>query len=280
MMKLAAGLCVMAFSGLALGMAQPDRTREAGQPQGRDRAQQPGERRSQEQQRPDERAGQPGAVGGVMAQPDMAEMMAAWQAAITPGEQHRYLEQFAGEWRTTTRIYMEGPGSEPTVSQGTATFRMIMDGRYLQQDYRGEMMGQPMHGMGLMGYDNTRKLFIGTWLDNMGTSMSHFKGGLDQTGRILTMYGDMDEPMSGEIGKPVRYRLRIEGPNRKIFEIQEVIYGEPFTAVEITYERTGAAPQGGRGPDGAGGAGGRGPVATPPGRGQDDDGAPRTPRRP
>jgi hypothetical protein len=275
-------MCLVTFSGLAwAGAAQPDRGRDGGQPQRPDRAQQPGQaqpgraeqpgqRRGQDEQRPGERIGQPGAAPPG-AQGEMAQMMEAWQAAMTPGEQHRFLSQFVGEWRTTSRVFMGGPGSEPMVSQGRATFRMIMDGRFLQQEYHGEIMGQAFHGMGLTGYDNTRKQFIGTWMDSMSTSMSHFKGGIDPAGRLLTMYGEMDEPRTGEIGKPIRYLWRVEGPDRNIFEMQEVIYGEPFTVMELTYEREGTAAPAGRG--GTGGGEGRG---TPPGRGQD----PAAPGRP
>ena len=48
---------------------------------------------------------------------------------------------------------------------------MVMDGRYLVEEYDGEMMGQPFKGMGLMAYDNSEQRFVSAWIDNMGTGI-------------------------------------------------------------------------------------------------------------
>ena len=34
---------------------------------------------------------------------------------------------------------------------------MVLDGRFLQQEFTGEMMGHPYSGIGISGYDNLRK---------------------------------------------------------------------------------------------------------------------------
>jgi hypothetical protein len=35
------------------------------------------------------------------------------------------------------------------------------------------MMGMPMSGFGMTGFDNTRKQYVGTWADTFGTSISY-----------------------------------------------------------------------------------------------------------
>jgi hypothetical protein len=120
---------------------------------------------------------------------------------------------------------------------GSAKFEMMMDGRYLLQTYKGNMMGQPMEGMGIMGYDNNRKLFVNSWVDNFMTGIMPMKGNLSEDGKTLTMIGEMDEPMTGEMGKAVRSRTIWIDDNTFKFTMDEILYGEPFTVVEVTYTR-------------------------------------------
>ncbi len=197
-----------------------------------------------------------GAVGvllalgaGKPAQPEMpGDMKAAmdnWLKTISPGKPHKHLEQFVGEWETTMRMFM-APGQPPIETKGTARCEMILGGRYLKMDSAGSfkmpgpdgaMADMPHNGLGLTGYDNNRKLYTMMWADNMGTGLITGKGNLSQDGRTMTMFGEMDEPMTGEMGKPVRYVTRVIDADRYIFEISEVLYGEPFKVVEIEYVR-------------------------------------------
>jgi hypothetical protein len=61
---------------------------------------------------------------------------------------------------------------------------------------------------------------------------------MNQDGTVLTMFGKMDEWMTGEIGKTVKYVFRIVDKNRFVFEVHDMAIGEPNTKVmEITYIR-------------------------------------------
>ena len=51
--------------------------------------------------------------------------------------------------------------------------KMLLDGRFLQQEFTGEMMGQPFSGVGINAYDNLRKRYVTTWIDTMGTGIFH-----------------------------------------------------------------------------------------------------------
>jgi len=55
---------------------------------------------------------------------------------------------------------------------------------------------------------------------------------------MLTLYGKMDKPMTGEHNKNVKYVTRIVGPDKHIFEVHDLAIGEPNTkVVEVTYTR-------------------------------------------
>ena len=186
-----------------------------------------------------ESSAQPDAMG------DMQAAMEKYMQSIKPGEKHKVLERFVGDWTTTTRIFM-APGAPPMETSGTCSYTMVLGGRYVQSDFRGKMQMPgpdgnladiPHDGISLMGFDNNRNLFNMVWIDTMGTGVIHARGGLSQDGRILTMFGDMDEPMTGEIGKPVRYVTRFVDADTIILEISEVLYGDPFKVVEVEFKR-------------------------------------------
>lgn len=177
------------------------------------------------------------AEAGAAATANMEEMMARWIAAATPGEMHEYLARQVGKWTTRTRIWMEGPQSEPSESTGTSVRRMILDGRFLVDETDGTMLGQTHQGFGLTGYDNFKQRFVATWADNMGTALLTMSGTLDESGKVLTYYGQMDEPMTGEHDKMVRYVHREIDDDQHVFEIYDLAQGEDAKVVEVTYTR-------------------------------------------
>ena len=44
--------------------------------------------------------------------------------------------------------------------------KMILDGRFLHQEFNGEMMGSPFIGIGITGYDNGSKQYVSNWMDS------------------------------------------------------------------------------------------------------------------
>lgn len=184
----------------------------------------------------------------VQPEMDPAAMQAGiekWMNSMKPGQPHKTFETFVGEWDTKTSMFMGGPGAPPLVTNGSAKFELILGGRFLKQTTNGKFeipMGEkPMsfdvEGLGLTGYDNGRNLFTMVWADTMGTSFYTGTGNLSQDGKVMTMFGTMDEPMTGEIGKTVRYTTRVQSKDSFVFEIDEVLYGDPFTVVKIEYTR-------------------------------------------
>jgi hypothetical protein len=170
--------------------------------------------------------------------PDMQEMMKKWQEVMTPGAPHKMLQGMAGMWDVETKTWMSGPGTEPSVTKGTAQMKMVLGDRFLQQEMNGEMMGMPFNGMGLTGYDNFKKKYVSFWIDNMGTGMSTMEGEMDSEGKTCTYWGVMDEPMTGEKDKKVKYTITMLSPDKHVFRIFDVVaYGEKDPTMEITYTR-------------------------------------------
>ena len=167
---------------------------------------------------------------------DQAAMEAMAQAAA-PGPHHKFLEQLAGSWEITNRIYMAGPDGPALESKSSQEQRMILGGRFLQGEVRGELMGMTHEGQGTYGYDNVKRQFVATWLDNTSTALLTMRGSLDQTGKILTLYGTMDDAMTGERDKMIKYVLTVVDENTYTFGIFDLVAGENYKVVESTYTR-------------------------------------------
>ena len=124
------------------------------------------------------------------------EMEAAMKA-MSPGENHKHIARYAGDWTFTNKMWMD-PSQPPAESTGTMHGETILDGRYVQTVWKGNMMGMPFEGRGIDGYDNLAKQYVGSWIDNLGTGIIHFTGTCENGGKVCTMKGDMLDPMTGQ----------------------------------------------------------------------------------
>ena len=188
-----------------------------------------------------------GAAPGQQPTPEqMAEMMKKWQANATPGENHKHLEHFVGSWDLTTKMWMAGPDSPPTVSKGTAETKWILGKRYIQESLKAEMkmpgpdgkeMAMPFEGLGITGYDNFKKVYVGTWADDMGTQLLTMRGNYDPAKKTLAMYGEMDEPAMDVYGRMFKGVTRVIDKDNHVFEMYDLHVGENFKVMEIAYKR-------------------------------------------
>ena len=157
-------------------------------------------------------------------------MMEAMMKAGTPGAEHKGLDSFAGTWNATVTSWM-APGADPFKMEGTSESRWIMGGRYLEQRFTSEFMGMPFEGIGYTGYDNVKKQYWSTWMDNMST------GFMVQTGTGEKMAGTMPDPMTGKDMK-VEMTLKVTSPDAHTMEMwQPGPDGKMFKSMQIDYTR-------------------------------------------
>lgn len=187
--------------------------------------------------------------GGMPGPEEMKAMMEKWESVVKPGEHHERLKQFAGDWKTTIRVWMGGPGTPASESQGTASYRSILGGRFLLQDAEWKMdmpdFEDPMKmktielkGVGLIGYDNYKNQYVNCWADNYNTQILISYGNVDPSGQVFTAYGLMDEPMLDVIGRTVKYVTRIVSEDEHVFSIYDLHAGDDYKVLEITYKRS------------------------------------------
>ena len=168
------------------------------------------------------------------AQADQAAMK-AWQDYMTPGDTHKMLGKADGDWTFETTLWMT-PGAAPEKSTGNATNKMILGGRYQESKYTGSMMGMPFEGYNLMGYDNARKVFQASWVDNMGTGVMQMEGKLDPATKTINFTGKMTDPSTGKEVK-VRETFVWVDDNTQKMEMFDTRDGKEFKTMEIIFKR-------------------------------------------
>jgi len=160
-------------------------------------------------------------------------------------ENHKLLSNLDGNWNFSIKMWMNpDPNAPPQQSKGTATRKSIMGGRYSVMDVTGKMQmpGQDgkmkemqFKGMGLEGYDNVKKKFVASWVDNMGTGIQFSEGTYDPTARTFTYTSEI-EMMPG-VKTPVREVIKVTDKDHMALEWYENRGGQEMKTLEITYTR-------------------------------------------
>ena len=122
-------------------------------------------------------------------------------------KEHAWLEQLVGEWTYDTECSM-GPDQPPMKSTGTERVRSL-GGLWVVCEGQNEM---PECGVSTtimtLGYDPLKKRYRGTFVASMMSRLWVYEGGLDATGRMLTL--DTEGPNCLAEGKMAKYQDIIE----------------------------------------------------------------------
>ncbi|MFO0969229.1 MAG: DUF1579 domain-containing protein [Gemmataceae bacterium] len=148
-----------------------------------------------------------------------------------PGPEHKVLSKLTGTWEAKVKFY--GPGGEGE-SKGTMKRAMIMGGRFLKEDFTGDMMGMKFQGMGVVGFDPAKKKYVSSWIDNMSFGITTFEGTYDAEKKTLTSVGeDVWE------GKKMKARdvLTIISDKEQKFEMFRSAGEKEFKVMDITYTK-------------------------------------------
>ena len=166
---------------------------------------------------------------------DVSKKLEIYRNLGTPGKPHALLAGMAGEWQARTRTFME-TGEPPVESTGSCERKMILDGRYLQEDFHGNMMGVPFTGISLTGFDNHTSKFVSTWVDSLSTAIFYFTGRSDSQGRTITQECRYDDPIKGPM--TMRSVTRIVDEDTHEFEMYGIDRsGKEEKMMAITYTR-------------------------------------------
>jgi hypothetical protein len=165
-----------------------------------------------------------------------AATMEAWVAYATPGPAHATQAALEGTWDARSRVW-SGPGAPPLDSSGVSENRMILGGRFLEQRFRGEMMGRPFEGFGITGYDNYKKKYLSTWADNFGTTIMLTEGTPDASGKVITSTTTVDDFATRTTAQVRTVTTIVDADHHKSEMWQPGPDGVPFKSLEVVYTR-------------------------------------------
>jgi len=162
-------------------------------------------------------------------------------------ENHKLLSSLDGNWNFNIKMWWNpDPDAKPQESKGTATRKSIMGGRYVVMDVTGRMQmpgedgkmkDMQFKGMGLEGYDNVKKKFVSSWVDNIGTGIQFSEGTYDPATTTLTYTSEM-EPMPG-MKTTAREVIKIADKDHMNLEWYENQGSQEKKTMEISYTRAG-----------------------------------------
>jgi len=186
-----------------------------------------------------------GTTGAVLAgekktmkpsQEDVDAMMGQYMKLAQPGEHHAHLARLAGTWDAKATMW-QTPEAEPQTSAGVSKNVMALGGRFMQMEYEGEFMGQKFEGIGLLGYDNGKKIHTDVWVDTMGTFIYPSAGNCSEGGKVQEMIGKFEDPLSGDT-RSMKSISRIVDDNKYVVTMYtDSPSGGEFKHMEIVYTR-------------------------------------------
>lgn len=161
--------------------------------------------------------------------------MKAWMNYSTPGDMQKMLAKSEGKWVGVVTMWMT-PEAEPMEMKCETVNSMELGGRYLQNKSTGNMMGMPFEGWGITGYDNARKIFFSTWIDNMGTGIMYLEGSWDNEKQMMVMTGKGTDPMSGK-SIDIKETIQFNGDNEEVMTQYVMMGDKEFKTMEIKFTR-------------------------------------------
>jgi hypothetical protein len=157
--------------------------------------------------------------------------MKKWTDYMTPGKEHSNLAKMNGDWNYTAKFWMD-PSAPPQTSDGTATCEMLLGGRYMQMKVSGKMMVMDFNGIDVTGYDNGKKVYVSSWIDNMGTGLMYMEGTYDDASKKVVYTGKMYDPMSGK-DIVQKQTIKTIDDNNVLMEMYNVVDGKDVKSMEM-----------------------------------------------
>jgi hypothetical protein len=168
--------------------------------------------------------------------PDSATMQKNWQAYMTPGSEHQLMASWNGKWDGEVTMWMSAD-APPAVSNMTSENTMIMGGRYQQSVNKGSFAGMPFEGRSLLAFDNAKKIWISTWIDNFGTGIMTMEGTWDEATQTMTLKGKEMDPMTFK-EKDCRQTFTVVDKEHQLMQMYETTPdGKERKTMQVHYTR-------------------------------------------
>ena len=160
-----------------------------------------------------------------------------WKKYTFPGEKHKHLDYFVGEWESVQKLFRES--GEAVTRKQEISVVSLFQGRFTKAHIKikADIMGIAPEGIVINGYDNFREEFFSITFGNLGTEYFLTSGKLDKDGKVRIDRGDRKNIYSGEEYK-IRAVTTIIDRDNYVYEYYRIASdGNEKKTMEITYKR-------------------------------------------
>lgn len=174
--------------------------------------------------------------------PDMSpeaqmELMQAMMKMGAPGEEHKAMKSWVGNWNAEMKMRMS-PEADWETYKGKAKIQSALGGRYMIEKFEanlGPMMGE-MEGLLIFGYNNLTKQYESSWRDNWSTWASTATGFQNEEG-MYEMSGLMKDLVTPE-GRHTHYTTGFVTEDHMVMHMYDTIppHGD-VKVMQIDYYR-------------------------------------------
>ena len=176
---------------------------------------------------------------------DFNELIKKWRLIQKPGENHELFKQMIGEWEVKMVFYGRGKGWE---SKCKARNELIHGERFLIENIEGEIYAPDDSGImrlevysstKIIGYDNYKKAYCGSFVENQNSHMLNFIGRKPLKGESnqIEFFGLSDEPMLEINDSTMKYTLEIIDSKTYIWKVFALALGEDSIAFEYLFKK-------------------------------------------
>ena len=168
--------------------------------------------------------------------PDPEAIAKALEKAMTPGEGQKKLGFLVGKYDVKVRTWVD-PAEPPIESTATSVATWVLGNRYVQQMLAGYVMGEPWSGIGYVGFDNTMKKYVMTYMDSGSTGMEWYTGTMDAAGKHAKMTATIHDEVTGK-PVPLELRVSVAANGEHVTELwQGDLTGKMAKVMELQYTR-------------------------------------------
>src|SRR5260370_10479850 len=113
-----------------------------------------------------------------------------------PGPEHKLLKDLAGTFDARVTVILAP--AKNLESKGVMKRQMVLDGRFLHEEYEGSFADRPFKGIGLSGYDTIKKKYVSVWADSMTNSIMTSEGTYDEKTKSFHYSGEDMDAITGK----------------------------------------------------------------------------------
>lgn len=152
---------------------------------------------------------------------EMQKAMEEYRKTNAPGPEHELLKKLVGEWKIATKIF-PGPGAPPIEAKGEAEAESAYDGRFVEMEVKGQIMGQPWDGSYVFGFDRFKKQYSLAIWTNVSTTLTTGLGSVDAAGSVLTYNVHMDDAQGA---RDTKFVIRFNADASHVLEAYDTVPG-------------------------------------------------------